>query len=108
MKEHCPGVVHTDGTACPQIVRRQDNPGLHGILEAYRRLTGLPALLTTSFSFQREPTVCSPADAVRVFSLGHLDYLALGPFLAINPPSISLKAHPIGSSNRPGVEVSAS
>ncbi|MFV2006905.1 MAG: carbamoyltransferase C-terminal domain-containing protein, partial [Longimicrobiales bacterium] len=81
MKEHCPGVVHVDGTARPHIVRRRNNPGLHRILEEYHDLTGLPALLSTSFSFQGEPTVCTPADAVRVFSLGHLDYLALGPFL---------------------------
>ncbi|MCH7891449.1 MAG: carbamoyltransferase [Gemmatimonadetes bacterium] len=98
MRDHCPGVVHVDGTARPQIVRRQDNPGLHRILEEYHRLTGLPALLSTSFSFQGEPIVCTPADAVRVFGLGHLDYLALGPFLASNPTSISLEGLSIGIS----------
>ena len=96
MKDNCPGVVHVDGTARPQIVRRQDNPGLHRILEEYRRLTGLPALLSTSFSLQGEPIVCTPADAVRVFGLGHIDYLALGPFLAANPPSISLQSPSLG------------
>jgi carbamoyltransferase len=28
-----------------------------------------------------EPIVCTPDDAIRAFQLGHLDYLALGPFL---------------------------
>ena len=96
MREHCPGVVHVDGTARPQIVRRQDNPGLHRILEEYHHLTGLPALLSTSFNFQGEPTVCTPADAVRVFGLGHLDYLALGPFLVPNLTSITLPSPSVG------------
>lgn len=96
MREHCPGVVQVDGRAHPQIVGRQDNPGLHRILEEYRRLTELPALLSTSFGLQGEPIVCTPADAVRVFGLGHLDYLALGPFLAARPPSISLNISSIG------------
>jgi carbamoyltransferase len=98
MKEHCPGVVQVDGTACPQIVGQQDNPGLHRILTEYHRLTGLPVLLSTGFSFQEEPTVCTPADAVRVFGLGHLDYLALGPFLAVNPMSMSLPSSSMGFS----------
>jgi carbamoyltransferase len=96
MKENCPGVVQVDGKACPQIVRRQDNPGLHRILEEYRRLTGLPALLSTSFNLQGDPMVCTPADAVRVFGLGHLDYLALGPFLAARPPSLFLQSPSLG------------
>ncbi len=88
--------AHVDGTARPQIVRAQDNPGLHRILVEYHRLTGLPALLSTSFSFPGEPLVCTPGDAVRLFGLGHLDYLALGPFLAATPPSISIQGPSLG------------
>jgi carbamoyltransferase len=91
MKQQCPGVVHVDGTARPQIVRKQDNPGFHRILEEYRALTGLPALINTSFNIHEEPIVCTPADAVRAFDIGHLDYLAIGPFLAKNPAPI--RAH---------------
>ncbi len=32
-----------------------------------------------------EPIVCTPEDAVRAFLLGHLDYLAMGPFIIENP-----------------------
>jgi len=88
MKESCPGVVHVDGTARPQIVRKQDNPGFHRIIEEFRALTGLPAIINTSFNIHEEPIVCSPADAVRAFDIGHLDYLAIGPFLAKNPAPI--------------------
>lgn len=88
MKEQCPGVVHLDGTARPQVIRREDSPSYYRILEEYRRLTGLPALINTSFNMHEEPIVCTPDDAVRAFKLGHLDYLAMGGFLARNPVPI--------------------
>jgi len=107
MREHCPGVVHVDGTARPQIVRRRDNPGLHRILQEYHRLTQLPLLLSTSFSLPGEPLVCTPADAARLFGLGHLDYMALGPFLAANPLSISLQSLSLGVHHGEVTRVSA-
>lgn len=88
MREHCPGVVHVDGTARPQVVRKEDNPGFHRIIEEFRALTGMPAIINTSFNIHEEPIVCTPADAVRAFDIGHLDYLAIGPFLARNPAPI--------------------
>jgi carbamoyltransferase len=88
MKESCTGVVHIDGTARPQLLRREDNPKFYRILEEYRRLTGLPSIINTSFNLHEEPIVCSPADAIRAFKLGHLDYLAIGSFLARNPVPI--------------------
>jgi hypothetical protein len=42
-------------------------------------------VVNTSFNIHEEPIVCSPADAVRAFPKGHLDMLALGPFLAKSP-----------------------
>lgn len=88
MRERCPGVVHIDGTARPQIIREQDNPKYYRIINEYRRLTGLSSVINTSFNLHEEPIVCSPADAIRAFKLGHLDYLAIGRFLARNPVPI--------------------
>jgi carbamoyltransferase len=85
MKKHCPGVVHVDGTARPQLVRKEDNPSYYKIIEEYRRLTGLPSVINTSFNIHEEPIVCTPADAVRAFKIGHLDYLAMDSFLVKNP-----------------------
>ena len=85
MRTHCPGVVHLDGTARPQLVRREDNPGYYTLIEEFRRRTGLPTVINTSFNIHEEPIVCSPADAIRAFSIGHLDYLAVGDFLVSNP-----------------------
>lgn len=82
MRERAPGVVHVDGTARPQLVAAADNPSYHRIICEFMRLTGLPSIVNTSFNIHEEPIVCSPEDAVRAFLKGHLDLLALGPFLA--------------------------
>ncbi len=93
MSEHCPAAVHVDGTARPQLLRRDVNPGFHAILAEYEKLSGIPTLINTSFNMHEEPIVCSPADALRAFRLGRLDALAIGPFLvpstqADRPPSV--------------------
>ncbi len=85
MKRTCPGVVHVDGTARPQLVSAQDNPSYYRILTEFKRLTGLSCVVNTSFNIHEEPIVCTPADAIRAFQTGHLDALALGPFIAENP-----------------------
>lgn len=85
MVEHCPAAVHVDGTARPQLLTAEANPGYHAILSAYERLSGIPCLINTSFNMHEEPIVRSPEDAVRAFLLGHLDLLALGPFLVEHP-----------------------
>jgi len=81
MKEKSPATVHVDGTARPQVINAKDNPSYYKILSEYHKLTGIPTLVNTSFNMHEEPIVCSPQDAVRSFLQGHLDYLAIGPYL---------------------------
>ena len=87
MREHCPAAVHVDGTARPQLVRREVNPAYDDILAEYEKLSGIPCLINTSFNMHEEPIVCSPQDAIRAFRLGKLDALAIGPWLVENPES---------------------
>jgi carbamoyltransferase len=87
MKKDSPAAVHVDGTARPQVIRREDNETYYRILEAYHRITGIPTLINTSFNMHEEPIVCTPADAIRAFQLGHLDYLSMGPFLVASAAS---------------------
>jgi carbamoyltransferase len=84
MAKNCPGVVHIDNTARPQLVRETDNPSMYRILDEYYKITGLPVLINTSFNMHEEPIVCTPTDAIRSFKLGHLDYLAIGNYIAKN------------------------
>ena len=85
MMERCSGVVHVDGTARPQIVRRQDNPSYHKIIEGYERRSGVPVIINTSFNIHEEPIVRTPDDAIRAFLDSALDYLAVGDFLVKGP-----------------------
>jgi carbamoyltransferase len=85
MKQVSPGVVHVDGTARPQLLKEEDNPGYYKILKEYQRITGIPSLINTSFNMHQEPIVCSPEEAIRTFLEAELDYLAINRFLVKNP-----------------------
>jgi carbamoyltransferase len=67
------------------LVSERTNPSFHRILRGYHELTGVGALINTSFNMHEEPIVCSPADAVRAFLQGRLDYLAIGHYLVPHP-----------------------
>jgi carbamoyltransferase len=84
MKENCPAAVHVDGTARPQLIRRDTNPEYYRIIEEYQKLSGIPCLINTSFNMHEEPIVCSPADAIRAFRQGRLDGLAIGSYLVLD------------------------
>jgi carbamoyltransferase len=76
-----PAVVHVDGSARPQTVRRGANPRLYELLRAFERRAGVPVLLNTSFNSAGEPIVCSPHDAIRSFRAMRLDVLVLGDWI---------------------------
>jgi carbamoyltransferase len=71
-----PAVVHVDGTARPQTVRREVNPRYWQLIREFEKLTGVPMLLNTSFNIQ-EPIVCRPQDAIRTFQNASFDALVL-------------------------------
>ena len=81
MSTRFPSVVHNDGTGRVQTVTRQTNPNLLKLLEEFRRLTGVPILINTSFNVNDEPIVNSPKDAIRTFVSSGLDAISLGSFL---------------------------
>lgn len=76
--ETAPAVAHVDRTARPQVVRQQDNPKYHALISEYKRITGLPLVINTSFNMHEEPIVCSPEDAIRSYLAGSVDVLVLG------------------------------
>ncbi len=100
MRQTCAGAVHIDGTARPQLVRAADNPSFHRMIEAFYRLTGVPTVINTSFNMHEEPIVYSPADAIRAFRLGHLDYLAIGDFLVPSPSPVTRPLQPMSCAGR--------
>jgi carbamoyltransferase len=85
MKSSCPAAVHVDGTARPQLIKRDLNPGYYDILAEYEKLSGLSSLINTSFNMHEEPIVRTPEDAIRAFLDGRLDGLAIGGFYVEAP-----------------------
>jgi carbamoyltransferase len=84
-KDKIPAVVHVDGTARPQMVNRDANPRYWELINEFKKLTGIPVLLNTSFNVQ-EPIVCTPSDAVRTFSGSNFDALVLENNLVVRRP----------------------
>lgn len=79
--ETIPAVVHVDETSRPQTLTAQDNPLFFELIEAFNGLTGVPAVLNTSFNVKGEPIVNNPNDAIECFKRSQLDALILGNYL---------------------------
>jgi carbamoyltransferase len=79
-REKIPAPTHVDGTGRLQTVSREANPRYHGLISAFRDLTGVPVVLNTSFN-DNEPIVCRPEEAIDCFQRTQMDALVLGDFL---------------------------
>lgn len=80
-RERLSAAMHIDNTVRSQTVSSKTNPRYHGMIRKFHALTGVPAVLNTSFNDQGEPIVMTPQDAVRCFFSTGLDRLAIGDFL---------------------------
>jgi carbamoyltransferase len=71
-----PAVTHADGTGRLQSVDNQVSPRYYQLIDAFRRKTGVPILLNTSFN-ENEPIVNSPEEALDCFLRTSMDMLVL-------------------------------
>lgn len=78
-----PAIVHVDNTSRPQAVFKETNPKYWGLIKEFEVLTGIPAILNTSFNVQ-EPIVCTPQEAINTFLKTTVDYLVLENFIVKN------------------------
>ncbi|MDB5852338.1 MAG: carbamoyltransferase [Herminiimonas sp.] len=76
-----PSVRHVDGTARVQTINRAQHPAYYDLLEAFKKKTGVPVLINTSFNTRGEPVVCTPRDAVESFASTPIDALVIGSFI---------------------------
>jgi carbamoyltransferase len=77
-----PAVTHIDGTARVQTVSKRGNGRFWSLINEFRRITGVPVVMNTSFNMKDEPIVCSPRDAVATFLKSGVDYLVMGDYIA--------------------------
>jgi carbamoyltransferase len=80
-RSEIPAVTHVDYSARVQTVHRDTNPRYHALIGAFKRLTGCPVLVNTSFNVRGEPIVCTPEDAYRCFMRTEMDVLVMEDFI---------------------------
>jgi carbamoyltransferase len=73
-----PAVTHVDYSARVQTIHQDTNPRYHALVSEFKRLTGCPVIVNTSFNVRGEPIVGSPEDAFRCFMGSDIDVLAVG------------------------------
>jgi len=73
-----PAVVHIDGTARPQVIKRSVNPFYYDIVKAFYERTGIPVLINTSFNTHEEPIICFEREAEWALKTGRVDILVRG------------------------------
>lgn len=79
--QEVPATVHVDNTGRLQVVERNDNPAYYDLIDSYRKKTGTPIILNTSFNVRGQPIVCSPREAVECFLKTDIDYLVIDRFI---------------------------
>ena len=81
VRSQVPAITHVDNSARIQSVHPDDNPLYYGMIDAFRRKTGCPVIINTSFNVRGEPIVCTPEHAFVCFMRTEMDYLICGNYL---------------------------
>ncbi len=77
-KNILPAVTHVDSSARLQTVSKKTNIKFYQLISEFKKITGVPVLVNTSFNIRGEPIVCSPKDAFRCFMGTDLEILVIG------------------------------
>jgi carbamoyltransferase len=86
-RNRIPAIVHQDGSARLQLVRRESNPRFHELISCFFARTGVPVVINTSFN-DSEPIVCTPADAIVTFRKTSIDALFMDDVCLMAQPEI--------------------
>ncbi len=73
-KDQVPAVIHVDGTARFQTVKKELNHWFYNLIKKWQSISGVPILLNTSFN-DDEPIVETPEDALKCFLKTNIDFL---------------------------------
>jgi carbamoyltransferase len=71
-----PAVTHVDGSGRLQTVNKEISPMYYALIDCFRKKTGVPILLNTSFN-ENEPIVNSPEEALACFLRTDMDMLVM-------------------------------
>ncbi len=73
-----PAVTHVDYSARIQTVSKNTNNRYYDLISKFKKKTGCPVIVNTSFNVRGEPIVNTPTDAFNCFMGTELDYLIIG------------------------------
>ncbi len=76
-----PAITHVDYSARIQTVHKETNLKYYNLITEFKKITGCPLLVNTSFNVRGEPIVCSIQDAFNCFMGTNLDILVIENFI---------------------------
>ena len=85
VRSDIPAVTHVDYSARIQTVHHDTNPRYWDLISAFKKRTGCPIVVNTSFNVRGEPIICTPEDAFRCFIGTDVDVVAVGNCLMRKP-----------------------
>jgi len=77
-RSEIPAVTHVDYSARVQTVTKNTNNRYYDLIAMFKKKTGCPVIVNTSFNVRGEPIVNTPSDAFNCFMGTELDYLVIG------------------------------
>ena len=83
VRSQVPAVTHVDYSARVHTVDADSNPRYYKLIETFKRMTGCPVVVNTSFNIRGEPIVCTPEEAYHCFMGTHMDALVIENFLLL-------------------------
>ena len=76
-----PGIVHKDGTARLQTVKKINNPKFYKLIEEFYKLTNIPMVINTSLNYKGDPICNSIEDIIKTFYLSGLDVIIINNYI---------------------------
>ena len=76
-RSYLPAITHVDYSSRIQTVSKKTNPRYYELINAFKKRTGCPTIINTSFNVRGEPIVCTPQDAYSCFMRTEIDVLVL-------------------------------
>lgn len=86
LREKLAAVTHVDGTTRIQSVSQARDPEYWRLIKEFYSITGVPAILNTSFNNDAEPIIETVHDAVTCYLTTSIDLLIVGPYLIRKKP----------------------
>ena len=74
VRSKLPAITHVDYSARIQTVHKETNPHFYSLISEFKKITGCPVIVNTSFNIRGEPIVCTPEDAYNCFWVQILIY----------------------------------